>query len=165
MNIGSWLLWGFVATTLLTSIMVGAQALGLTRMNITYFIGSMYTGDRDRAKVIGFANHLIDGWLFALIYVVAFQAWGRATWWLGALIGLVHVAFVGIVAMPIFPALHPRMASETTGPTVVRQLEPPGFFMLHYGRSTPLVAIFAHMVYGAVLGAFYVLPGQTRCWP
>jgi uncharacterized membrane protein YagU involved in acid resistance len=164
MNVGSWLLWGFVATAVLTSIMVAAQELGFTRMNITYFIGSLYTPDRDRAKIIGFVFHLIDGWLFALIYIAAFQSWGRATWWMGALIGLVHALFVGVVAMPVFPAIHPRMASETAGPTVARQLEPPGFLMLHYGRSTPIISVIAHVIYGIVLGAFYTLPGGARCF-
>jgi hypothetical protein len=28
---------------------------------------------------------------------------------------------------------------------------------LHYGRRTPLITIIAHILYGAVLGAFYRL--------
>lgn len=48
------------------------------------------------------------------------------------------------------------MASESRGPTVVRQLEPPGFLGLHYGTRTPLVAFAAHLVFGAILGAGYV---------
>jgi hypothetical protein len=49
------------------------------------------------------------------------------------------------------------MASERHGPTVARQLEPPGFLALHYGRRTPLSVIISHLVYGAILGAFYRL--------
>jgi hypothetical protein len=33
-------------------------------------------------------------------------------------------------------------------------LEPPGLFALNYGGATPLVALGAHIVYGAVLGLF-----------
>jgi hypothetical protein len=47
------------------------------------------------------------------------------------------------------------MANEQYGPTVVRQLEPPGFFALHYGIRTPLSVLAAHAVFGAILGAFY----------
>jgi hypothetical protein len=55
------------------------------------------------------------------------------------------------------PAMHPRMASEQDGPTPTRQLEPPGFMALNYGRRTPITVILAHLVYGGILGAFYRL--------
>ena len=40
--------------------------------------------------------------------------------------------------LPLIPGLHPRMASEYQGPTPTRQLEPPGFLALNYGRPTPI---------------------------
>ena len=80
-----------------------------------------------------------------------------AAWWLGAGIGLVHGLFVLAVAMPIIPAMHPRMVSEYFGPMPNRQLQPPGFLALNYGRRTPIVALTAHLVYGAILGGFYQL--------
>ena len=76
-------------------------------------------------------------------------------WWLGALIGLVHALFVLLVGLPMLPGLHPRMASEQRGPTPTRQLEPPGFFALNYGRRTPLSVVLAHLLYGGILGASY----------
>ncbi len=160
MNVVSWLLWGFVATIVLTTIMSASQGLHLTRMNLPYMLGTMFTPSRDRAKLLGFSIHVVNGWLFSLLYIAAFEAWGRATWWLGAAVGLVHVAFVLTAGMRILPGLHPRMASETHGPTVTRQLEPPGFLALNYGAQTPLSAVAAHLVFGAILGAFYrVVPG------
>jgi uncharacterized membrane protein YagU involved in acid resistance len=158
MNWGSWLLWGFVSTVVLTAILAGSQGLGMTRMNIPYLLGTIVTPNRDRAKIIGVVMHLINGWLFSLIYVAAFHAWGMATWWLGAITGVVHAGFVLAVGMTVLPGMHPRMASETYGPTVVRQLEPPGFLALHYGIRTPISVVIAHMVFGAILGAFYSLP-------
>ncbi|MGH7481972.1 MAG: hypothetical protein ACRELV_07440 [Longimicrobiales bacterium] len=88
---------------------------------------------------------------------LAFESWDRAAVWLGAGIGLVHALFVLGAAMPILPGKHPRMASEERGPEPTRQLQPPGFFALNYGRRTPLATILAHLAYGAVLGAFYQL--------
>jgi hypothetical protein len=155
MNWGAWLLWGFVGTVVLTTAMSGSQGLRLTRMSLPYMLGTMFTPHRDRAKAIGFAVHLANGWIFALVYVAAFNLWGRSTWWLGALIGLVHGAFVLTAGMRIVPAFHPRMASEDQGPTVVKQLEPPGFLALNYGVQTPLSVIAAHILFGAILGAFY----------
>ena len=49
MNWESWLLWGFVATVALTTVMAGSQGLGLTRMNLPYMLGAMFTPSRDRA--------------------------------------------------------------------------------------------------------------------
>jgi hypothetical protein len=51
------------------------------------------------------------------------------------------------------------MASEQRGPEPTRQLEPPGFMALNYGRRTPLLTLLAHLVYGAIIGAFYRLAG------
>ena len=68
--------------------MAGSQALGLTRMNLPFMLGTMFTPDRDRAKLIGFGVHLVNGWLFATIYAAAFGAgggrpggWGRSSAW------------------------------------------------------------------------------------
>ena len=157
MNWKSSVLWGFVGTVFLTALMSGTQGLGLTRMNLPFMLGTMFTPDRDRAKLVGFGVHLINGWWLALVYAAAFQSWRRATWWLGLGLGLVHGLFVLLVVMPTLPGLHPRMASEQRGPTPTRQLEPPGFLALNYGRRTPISVLVAHLVYGAILGAFYRL--------
>ena len=151
----AWLVGGFGATVLLTTIMAGRQGLGLTRMNIPYLLGTMFTSDRDRAKPLGVLLHVINGWVFSLIYVAAFHLWGGPTWWKGVAIALVHSVFVLSAGMPTLPGLHPRMASETHGPTVVRQLEPPGFFALNYGRRTPISIVVAHVIFGVILGTFY----------
>jgi uncharacterized membrane protein YagU involved in acid resistance len=160
MNWESWLLWGFVATVALTTVMSGSQGLGLTRMNLPYMLGAIFTPSRDRARLIGFAVHMLNGWIFSLGYIAAFQAWGRATWWAGAALGLLQALFVLTVIMGLMPGLHPRMASEHKGPTVTRQLEPPGFLALNYGYQTPVSVVLAHLIYGAILGAFYSIPAR-----
>jgi hypothetical protein len=155
MNWGSWLLWGFASTVVLTSILAASQGLGMTRMNLPYLLGTIFTPARDRAKLLGSLAHFANGWIFSLVYVAAFHAWNQANWWLGALVGLVHATFVLTVLMAALPSLHPRMANEQQGPSVVRQLEPPGFLALHYGVRTPISVIAAHTVFGAILGSFY----------
>jgi hypothetical protein len=157
MNLPSALLWGFAATLVLTTIMSASQALGLSRMSIPFMLGTMFTPDAGRAPAVGFAAHLVNGWVFALLYALLFESWHRATWWLGAGIGLVHGVVVLVALMPLLPGFHPRMASERQGPEPTRELEPPGFLALHYGRRTPLIALAAHLAYGAILGGFYHL--------
>ena len=157
MNKRSVTLWGFVATVVLTGVMSGSQGLGLTRMSLPYMLGTIFTPDRDRAKFVGFGVHMLNGWLFAAVYAAAFRSWRRSTWWLGATIGLVHGLFVLVAGMPLLPSVHPRMANEQQGPTPTRQLQPPGFMARNYGRRTPVAVILAHLIYGAILGAFHRL--------
>lgn len=157
MNLAGILLWGFVATVLLTTLMAGANYFGFTRMSIPFLLGTMFTPDQDRALVLGSGLHMLNGWAFALLYASGFELIGRATWWLGLLGGLLHGLFVLVVLMRILPGMHPRMVSEYFGPTQNRQLQPPGTFALNYGRRTPIVALLAHAAYGILLGAFYTL--------
>jgi hypothetical protein len=157
MNWGSWLLWGFTATIVLTTISAGAQGLGLTRMNLLHMLGTIFTPDRDKARLYGFGIHVAAGWLFSLIYVLIFQSLGAAGWWRGTVIGLLHAFFVLVVVVGLLPGLHPRMASEQQGPAAQNMLEPPGFLALHYGVQTPLAILLSHAVFGAILGAFYRL--------
>lgn len=157
MNWPSWMLWGFISTLLMTTMEAGAQALRLTRVDITILIGTIVTADRDRARIYGFIMHVLNGWAFSLLYVLAFESWHAVSWWRGMLIGAVHALFVLLVVMSILPAIHPRMASEQSGPTATRQLEPPGWLGLNYGVRTPVSIFLSHMVFGAVLGAFYHL--------
>jgi hypothetical protein len=148
-------IWSFAATLLLTLTMRMSQTTGYTRMDIPLMLGTMMTPDRDRARVAGFLAHMANGLLFGVLYVAAFHSWRRANAFVGAVVGLVHGLFVLIVALPLLPGMHPRMASNFTGPEPTTQLEPPGFMALNYGRRTPLVTLVAHVIYGAILGHFY----------
>ncbi|HMG99851.1 MAG TPA: hypothetical protein VK555_00495 [Terriglobales bacterium] len=157
MNWESWLLSGFLATLALSTVLSLSQGIGLTRMNIPYLLGTMVTPDRQRAKLYGFVIHIVNGWLFSILYVWIFESQRLATWWFGMLIGLAQALFVLTVGMTLMPSFHPRMASEQHGPNASRQLEPPGFMALNYGFRTPLSVFIAHAAYGAMLGSFYQL--------
>ena len=116
MNLPSILLWGFAATVALTTMMSVSHGIGLTRISIPFLLGTMLTPNRDRALVVGVAFHVVNGWLFAFVYAALLEGMDRATWWLGAGIGLVHALFVLAVGMPLLPGLHPRMVSEYLRP-------------------------------------------------
>jgi hypothetical protein len=97
---------------------------------------------------------LVNGQFFALFYASAFALLNEATWWLGAVFGTFHGVAALTVIIPLLPGVHPRMASERSGPTGRNTLEPPGLLALNYGRETALVTIVAHALFGAVLGIF-----------
>jgi uncharacterized membrane protein YagU involved in acid resistance len=155
MNWSSSLLAGFVGTLVLTTLEAGAQQLHLTRMSIPFLLGTAFTPSRDRARVIGFLVHLVNGQLFALLYVAIFDATGAVTVLRGAALGLGHAAVVLLVIVPLLPSLHPRIAGIEQGPSGMRQLEPPGPFALHYGLSTPAMVVIAHVLFGMVIGWLY----------
>lgn len=157
MNWGSIVLWGFVATATLTTVMTASQKLGLSRMDMPLLIGTMFTHDRRRAELLGAVIHFVNGWVFALVYGAIFESLGYAGAMTGAAIGLGQGLFVLATVMPLMPAFHPRMASERQGPGLERRIQPPGFLALNYGRRSPLTTLAAHIAYGAILGAFYHL--------
>ncbi len=155
MDIGSVILWGFVASIVVTSIMEGAQGLGISRISLPLMLGTFFSPNRNLCTVMGFFIHLLIGWTLSIIYAAAFESWGAANLWLGMLIGLVHGSFTIVVMIPAMPYIHPRMATEYEEPTPTRMLEPPGFLALNYGRQTPIVTMIAHLAFGAILGGFY----------
>jgi len=158
MNWASWAVWGLGATVVLTSILSISQGIKWTRLSIPLMLGTVVSPDRDKAKWLGIFIHVLNGYLFSLIYVGAFQVWGGANWQRGAIIGFFHALFVLTVVIPNLPAIHPRMASQYFVSDDFRQLEPPGFFLLNYGISTPMAVIIAHIIFGIMLGVFYQMP-------
>jgi hypothetical protein len=156
-NVPSILLWGFAATVVLTALTILGQSLGLTRIDIPFILGTMFCADRDRARVFGILMHLVNGWLFAIVYALFFENMDIATWWFGALIGATQGLFVAVVLLPVLPGMHPRMVSDFRGPEPTRLLEPPGFLAHNYGRLTAAVLLVTHAIYGGMLGLFYSL--------
>ena len=148
-----WLTFGFVATAVLTAILVGAQLAHQTRMDLPQMLGTLFTADLDRSRFPGILLHFINGQVFALVFASAFALIGRSGWLLGAAFGLVHGLLALTLIIPALPAIHPRMASERTG-LKFAVLEPPALFAQNYGRRTVAVTLVAHAVYGAILGGF-----------
>jgi len=147
-----WALFGLVATAILTVVMIAAQLIGRTRLDLPLVLGTTVTEDPDRARVAGFAIHLGIGQLFALGYAATFAILHRATWWLGGLLGILHAAVALGVLVPLVAGVHPRMATNRAGRTSTATLEPPGLLGLNYGAQTPIVTIVAHVLYGVALG-------------
>jgi hypothetical protein len=146
---------GFAGTLVLTTALTTASVLHLTRMDIPFLLGTAFTADRTRARVLGYALHFVAGLVFALIYAALFAALGRAGWALGLAFGFVHALFAGTALVNILlPAIHPRMGTPFSAADTAPLLEAPGFMLLNYGRGTPVVTVLSHLAYGAIVGAF-----------
>jgi hypothetical protein len=146
---------GAVGGTLLASGYRLAQELGWTRIDIPFLLGTLFTENRRQAAVIGYFVHIFNSLVFALLYAAVFAATGRASWWFGLALGAVHAGFAGgALVNLLLPAVHPRMGTPWTDSTDTPLLEPPGFMLLNYGRSTALVTLVLHLAYGAIVGLF-----------
>jgi hypothetical protein len=151
------LVGGFAGTLVLTTTLAAASHLRLTRMDIPLLLGTAWTDDRSRARVVGYALHFVAGLVFSRVYYKAFVALGRAGWALGMLFGVVHALFPGTTLVNVLlPAIHPRMGTSITAADSSPLLEPPGFMLVNYGRATPLATILAHHAYGGIVGVFTV---------
>ena len=157
--------WGAVAgglagTLVLTTALRAAGELRLTRMDLPFLLGTIVSADRTRAKALGYAMHFATGQVFALVYFGMFSAIGHSGWGWGALFGLAHGLFAGTALVNVLlPVVHPRMGTPLSSAADRPLLEPPGFMMLNYGRSTPLATVAAHVAYGAIVGGFVALSG------
>lgn len=155
MSVVAALAGGFAGTLVLTIALAAASALHLTRMDIPFLLGTAFTANRARARVLGYVLHFVAGLVFALIYFALFVTLGRAGWALGAGFGFAHALFAGTALVNILlPAIHPRMGTPFSAADAAPLLESPGFMLLNYGRGTPLVTVLAHLAYGAIVGAF-----------
>lgn len=144
---------GLLGTAVLTSIVRAASEMGLTRMDFALILGTTVTTDRRRARAYGYSMHLAIGLALALAYAGMFLMLGRSSAWLGALLGMLHTVFLGVVVLNVMlPVVHPLMGTPETAANEHALIEPPGFLMLNYGRSTFIVALVAHIAFGAVVG-------------
>jgi hypothetical protein len=152
-QVGSAIAGGFVGTLVFSTIVKAASEVRLTRMDLALLLGTAVTQNRRKARAIGYVLHFILGVAFAEAYVGFFEIVGRSSWWIGALLGALHAIFTATVLVNVLlPVVHPRMATPETAANEIALIEPPGFLMLNYGRSTFIVSLAAHVAYGAIVG-------------
>ena len=160
---------GLVATIVMSAMMKMATAAGLTQMPpMPLVTGAMLSGDRNTALKLGSVIHylLMGTVVFGIVYAGVFATVGNASLLTGALIGLAHGVVVGAMAMPMMPAMHPRMgavaqpvgvgaATAAAHDTDEVHLSAPGFFGVRWGAMTPVGLVVGHVVYGLVAALVY----------
>ncbi len=149
------LVGGLVGTTVLTTGLRVAQEIGATRMDLPLLLGTIFTPNRRRASLVGYAIHFFNGLGFASLYGLVFVAVGSAGWLFGSLLGLVHALFAGgALVNVLLPAVHPRMGTRYSDARETPILEAPGFMLRNYGRYSAAATVVAHLAYGAIVGGF-----------
>lgn len=153
------LLWGAVATAVMTGALQGAQGAGLSRLSLAFLVGTIFAEDRRKATWFGFLVYALGGWVFALLYFALLSSLGLLNWWAGGLLGLLHAMLLLVLALPLLPLCHPRMASDYDSHESRPVLEPPGFLGLNYGKGTPVSLLVAQTLYGVIIGALPQIAG------
>jgi hypothetical protein len=144
---------GVIGTLAMATIIKAAGELRLTRMDFALLLGTAFSDNRRKARAIGYVLYFVLGVAYAEAYGGFFSIIGHASWRLGALLGGLHAIFTATVLVNVLlPVVHPRMATADTAANDITLIEPPGFLMLNYGRSTFIVTLVGHVVYGALVG-------------
>ena len=83
---------GLLATVAMTTILQGAQGMGLSRLSLPFLAGTFFTGNRRWAVIVGFVFYVIGGWLFVFLYFLLFDSrvLHFVAWRVG---GLLHDSF------------------------------------------------------------------------
>lgn len=155
---------GLVGTAVMSAMMKMSARMGMTDMPPMELVtGSMMSGDPERAQQLGIVAHwmMMGTIAFGLGYAALFSAFGTASWLVGIAIGAVHGMVVGLVFMPMMPAMHPRMTREpafagttdVTGGSV--QIAAPGPLGARWGGMTPVGLVMGHVVYGLIVALVY----------
>lgn len=144
---------GMIGALALSAVMGVLGLLGAT-WRWELLLGSFVTGSVDAsAWLLGLGLHLLAGGLLGLVYAAVFE-WvlGEANGGIGSAVGAVHAVVSGI-GLALIPALHPMVPDPWPAP---------GVFMLGYGAFGVVTFVALHVVFGAIVGAYYAAEPAPR---
>ena len=140
------MLSGILGGLFLTVAMAAARATDYFAVNLERSFGSLLLGTTGPgAFIVGLVMHLAFSAIFALIYAEGFRRLHAANWKVGAGLGIVHWAVMGLF-IGIMPTLRPMLAAS---------LAEPGPFALNQGAFSFIVLLAVHLVFGAIVGMAY----------
>jgi hypothetical protein len=152
MDWAGWALFGLAATAALTSLLIGAQLAGWTRLDPP----CCWTPCSPRIPTTPgrsvSASTSPSGSSSLCSTRSGSPSWGPPRGGSAALFGLLHTGVALTALIPLFAGVNPRISSTHAGLETRTVLQAPGLFALNYGYQTPLVAVLAHLAYGGVLG-------------
>jgi len=120
----------------MTAFLLLPRILGWGNIDVILAVGSLITKNSDRAVSYGYYLHFLSGICFAYIY------WGLLTlltlpivWWTFGLAGFIHGIIVMLLVSIAVMEHHPVARYHDRGP------------------MTGVAQLFAHIIYGVVVGA------------
>lgn len=132
-NITNGLLAGFVATVVLSALMIIKAMMGLMPdLNVVAMLGTM----SGMGMIGGWVIHFLIGTVLwgVLFAVLVDRIPGDAVWLKGVWFGVAAWVLMMVLVMPMAGA---------------------GLFGMNMGIMAPIMTLVLHLIYGAVLGATY----------
>ena len=146
MNIVGAIVAGLVGTIVMSMLLLMAPKMGMPKMDIVGMLGAMFSKESNTA--LGWVMHLMNGVIFAVVYVALWSAGiGSATWLNGVIFGVVHWLIVGLM-FGMVPMMHVGVKAGT--------VPAPGLYMTANGGMMSFVGgLMGHVVYGLVVALTY----------
>jgi len=123
------------SAAMIVAILIGPTLLGMSRLDVTVFVGTAFTPDERRARAIGWLILSFNGSVLAIICALLWEAGiGSATW----LWGLIYGAVLGILTVLLLPLMmrfHPRAEETPEWPTWVKRCYRPSCISRRRGRT------------------------------
>ena len=129
------LIGGIVGTAAMSVLLLFPRWLGIGKIDVIPAVGALITGKAENALSIGYVVHFVSGIIFAYVY------WGLLVlmkipivWWAFGMAGFIHGIVVMLLVCITVMEHHPIARYHERGP------------------MTGLAQLFAHIVYGVVVG-------------
>lgn len=137
---------GLAGTAALTLTLAWGPTIGAPPLNLPLWDGTFFTLNLGLAVALGYVVHFAIGAALAVLY----QKWFRHRlsgegWLRGAVFGLIIWGALMLAGLPVFDVLDPLVENGL--------MSSPGLFALGLGIAAPVMLLFAHLLYGSIVGA------------
>ncbi len=127
---------------------------GLPLFDLVHMLGTMIFGGKTsfwQWWTGGMLLHMMVGSIWAVFYAYFFwSAFDYPAILQGILFSFLPITLAGFIMVPQMDFMHPLVLKG--------ELPRNGFFAAGIGWGGPAAIVFGHLIYGAVLGAFYTKP-------
>jgi len=139
------LIAGIVGTFAMTLFLMLPRWLHRGKVDVIGAVGALITGKTEGAAGIGFAIHFLSGIVFAYVYYFSIKLSGfPLNWGIFTLAGAIHGVIAMLLVAIVIMEHHPIARFHDRGP------------------MTGIMQLFAHIVYGAVIGLVIEFIGVAK---
>lgn len=156
-NWGRAIVSGIIAASLLMAFTDVFYLLGFSGFSFEMYLGSLIRGRPSGSHVwtLGLIANWVVGAVISLVYAYFFEyVFKRANTRIGVIVGFAHAIIAAVALFPFFGMLHAQIGS---GGAIGF-----GFFGSGYDATTPIILLFAHLLFGACMGLFYGAVREVR---
>lgn len=148
---------GVASALMMMAFMDIFYILGVTPFSFESYLGSLLFNSSSGTHIwtLGLIANCVLGALFGVFYAYFFEdVYRESGARVGGFLGFYHAILAAIAIFPFFSAIREFMGIQLYSDF--------GFFGVGLGPQTPLLLLFAHLVFGTTIGTFYGPTGRAR---